>query len=89
MKILQSLSATTQELSNGGESRIEGLIPLAVQAASSIIRSASTYGRHANRELESIYKDIITESLTVVEELTLVSNNTTVTDKAFLLVKKN
>ena len=73
LKILQSLSTSTQRLSNGGESRVEELIPLAVQTASSIIKSASGYGKHAERELEEVYKHIITESLTAVEELTLVS----------------
>ena len=73
LKILQSLSTSTQKLSNGGESRVEELIPLAVQAASSIIKSASGYGKQAERELEEVYKHIITESLTAVEELTLVS----------------
>ena len=74
LSILKLLSASTRDVYDRETSAgMEGIIPLVVKSASSIIRSATKFGGQAERELEYFYKRFIMESVTAVEELVLVS----------------
>lgn len=77
LNVLMSLSARTQDIYNGRPSEIEEFIPLVVRSASSIIRSASSFGRNADRKFEYFYRRIITDSVKTVEDMVLVSGTNT------------
>ena len=72
LNILKSLSIQAHNVDDGRRSEIEQLIPLVVTSASSIIKSASGYGRNADEKLEYFYRRIISDAVETVENLVMV-----------------